>query len=492
VTATAVHVAVVGGGISGLAAAYRLRRLLGAGARLTVVEQARTPGGKLHAVPLAGMSYDVGAEAFLVRRPEAVNLIRELGLGDELVHPSAHAVALVRFDGRLAALPPRTVLGVPATVDGLDGVLSADGLARVRAEPTIPMRWDGTDVAVGPLVARRLGPEVAMRLVDPLLGGVYAGRADTLGLRPTLPALAAALDDAIVTGRPPSLLGAAAAALAPVSQSTQHAEPIPALGPGAGPVLGALRGGMPVLVEALVRAAGAQLRLGLPVRALARTAHGWRLEMGAAPTPEYLDADGVLLAVPPPALRRLLAPLHPVAAAAAAGIDVASSVIVSLALPADAKLPASSGVLVAAGEPLHAKAFTFSTVKWPHLDGSGFTVLRASLGRHGEARSLRADDAELVRLVRADLAELTGITAPPVDAVVTRWGGGLPQYHVGHLDRVAAIEAGVAALPRLSVTGAALHGIGIPACIATADAAARRLAAHLHAAGGPHDVEFPH
>jgi protoporphyrinogen/coproporphyrinogen III oxidase len=488
VTAATVHVVVVGGGISGLAAAYRLRRLLGAGARLTVVEQARTLGGKLHAVPLAGVPYDVGAEAFLVRRPEAVNLIRELGLGDELVHPSAHAVALVRFDGRLAALPPRTVLGVPATVDGLDGVLSADGLARVRAEPTMPMRWDGTDVAVGPLVARRLGTEVAMRLVDPLLGGVYAGRADTLGLRPTMPALAAALDDAVVAGQPPSLLAAAAAALAPAHQPVR---------PG-GPVLGALRGGMPVLVEALVRASGARLRLGLPVRALARTAGGWRLEMGAAPTPEYLDADGVLLAVPPPALRKLLAPLHPVAAAAAAGIDVASSVIVSLALPADAELPASSGVLVAAGEPLYTKAFTFSTVKWPHLDG-GLTVLRASLGRHGEARSLRADDAELIRFVRADLAELTGVTVPPVDAAVTRWGGGLPQYYVGHLDRVAAIEAGVAALPRLAVAGAALHGIGIPACIATADAAAGRLAAQLHAVAvpgphapaGPHDVEFP-
>jgi len=468
VTGAVTHVVVVGGGISGLAAAFRLRRLLGADARIMVVEQARTLGGKLRTVPLAGLPFDVGAEAFLVRRPEALALVRELGLSDELVHPGP-AGACVRFDGRTAPLPPRTLLGVPAAPDGLEHLLSAAGLARVRAEPSLPMRWDGSDVAVGPLVSRRLGAEVASRLVDPLLGGVYAGRADTLGLRPTMPPLAAALDALAAAGQPPSLLAAAAAVL-PASA-------------GDGPLFGALRGGMSVLVDALVRAARAELRLGLPVRGLARTADGWRLEIGPAPAPEYLDADGVLLAVPPPALRRLLAPLHPVACAAAGGIGVASSVIVSLALPgvASAALPAASGVLVAAGEPLHTKAFTFSGVKWPHLQG-GATVLRASLGRRGEdVGILQADDAELVRLVRADLASLTGITAPPVDAAVTRWGGGLPQYDVGHLDRVAAIEAGVASLPRLAVAGATLHGIGIPACIATADAAAHRLAAQLPA-----------
>jgi oxygen-dependent protoporphyrinogen oxidase len=286
-----------------------------------------------------------------------------------------------------------------------------------------------------------------------------------------MPPLAAALDALAAAGRPPSLLSAAALALS-------------AGGGTGGPLFGALRGGMSVLVETLVRAASAEQRLGLPVRGLARTANGWRLEIGAAPAPEHLDADGVLLAVPPPALRRLLAPLHPAASAAAAGIDVASSVIVSLALPRTVRLPSSSGVLVATGEPLSSKAFTYSTVKWPHLD-TGATVLRASLGRHGEPATLRADDAELVRLVRRDLAELTGITAAPADTVVTRWGGGLPQYAVGHLDRVAAIEAGVAELPRLAVAGAALHGIGIPACIATADAAAHRLAAQLTRTDAP-------
>lgn len=463
---TSARVVVVGGGISGLAAAYRLRRLLGPSARLTVVEASAALGGKLSTRSLAGRPHDVGAEAFLVRRPEARALVDELGLAAELVHPTA-VRALLRCAGRTAALPPRTLLGVPVGTDGLREVLSADGLARVHAEPAgASLEWDGTDVAVGPLVARRFGPEVAARLVDPLLGGVYAGRADTLGLRPTMPSLAAALDQLAAAGGPLSLSAAATAAWNP--------------GGAAGtPVFGALRGGMSVLVDTLARAGGAQLRLGQPVLALARTAAGWQVQLGSSRAPSILDCDAVVLAVPPPSLRRLLTAVHPGAAASAGGIEVASSVIVSLALPSEVTLPQASGVLVADGEPLQLKAVTYTGSKWSH---AGAAVLRASLGRHGEEAALQADDATLIDRVRSDLARLTGITATPVDALVTRWGGGLPQYSVGHLDRVAAIEAAVAALPGLAVAGAALHGIGIPACIATADAAAARLARYLQRA----------
>jgi oxygen-dependent protoporphyrinogen oxidase len=250
------------------------------------------------------------------------------------------------------------------------------------------------------------------------------------------------------------------------------------------PAFATLRRGLSVLVAGLLTASRAQLCCGLPVRSLDRTAGGWRLEIGAAPPSAtwHLDADAVLLAVPPPALRRLLTPLHPAAGAAAAGIEIASSVIVSLALPAAAAgaLRGSSGVLISTGEPLHTKAFTYSSVKWPHLGDGGVTLLRASLDVT-DAATARADDAELIRAVGVDLAELTGVDARPVDALVTRWGGGLPQYDVGHDARVEAIESGVAQLPRLAVAGAALYGIGVPACIATADAAARRLAATLPA-----------
>lgn len=457
------HVAVVGGGVSGLAAAYRLRRLLPPGARITLLEGSSRVGGALRTTELAGVPFDVGAEAFLVRRREVTALVTELGLGAELVHPSA-ARPTVRAGGRTVPLPSRTLLGLPGSPDDVAGVLSPEGLARVAAEPATPLRWEpGSDAAVGALLRSRAGDELVDRLVDPLLGGVYAGRADALGLLATLPAVATALDDGA-----PSLLAAAAAVL-----------PAPGAPPTA--VFGTLRGGLGRLAAALVQASGAIVRRSRPVRTLARREHGWRLELGSAASPEALDVDAVVLAVPAPALRRLLADPVPGAAVAAAQVEVASSVVVGLALPAAAadRLPAASGVLVGSGEPHAVKAFTFSSRKWSHLRGPGVLLVRGSLGRHGEVAVLQRDDAELVATVRADLAALTGVDAEPVDTLVARWGGGLPQYAPGHLDAVAVIEAAVDGQPGLAVAGAALHGVGIPACIATADAAAERIAAHL-------------
>lgn len=454
------RVAVVGGGISGLVAAYRLRTLLGPAAEIVLIESSRRLGGALRTVALGGVALDVGAEAFLVRRPEAVALVGELGLGSELIHPTS-AAPTVRAAGRIRPLPTRTVLGLPGAAQDVAGVLSARGLARVAAEPGVPLHWEpGQDAAVGTLLRERAGDELVDRLVDPLLGGVYAGRADALGLRATLPGVAAALDRGAG-----SLLAAAGTVLASAT-------------PGA-PVFGTLRGGLGALVQALIRASAADTRLGRPVRGLARNPAGWRLELGSATRPEYLDADAVVLAVPAPALRRLLADPLPAAAAAAAAVQVASAVVVGLALSATAPLPASSGVLVAAGEPLSVKAFTFSARKWVPAGSDEVLLVRGSLGRHGDPRVLQRDDAELVDVVRTDLAAVTGSTAEPVDAVVARWGGALPQYPPGHLDTVAALERAVAAEPGLAVAGALLHGLGVPACIGTADAAARRLAAYL-------------
>uniref|UniRef100_UPI001BDC8BD1 FAD-dependent oxidoreductase n=1 Tax=Pseudonocardia lacus TaxID=2835865 RepID=UPI001BDC8BD1 len=169
------------------------------------------------------------------------------------------------------------------------------------------------------------------------------------------------------------------------------------------------------------------------------------------------------------------------ASTAAAAIELASSAVVALAYrPSDAAtLPRTSGALIATGEPLAVKGVTHSSTKWPHLSPDGLVRLRASVGRFGEARTLQVPDDELLARVRADLRTLAGITAAPVAAHVQRWGGGLPQYGVGHLDRVRDIEEG---LPDgLAVAGAALHGVGVPACVGTARAAAARLAHHLAA-----------
>jgi protoporphyrinogen/coproporphyrinogen III oxidase len=467
------RVAVVGGGIAGLAAAYRLRKLLGSAAEIVVIEGSRRLGGALRTVELGGLALDVGAEAFLMRRPEAIQLVDELGLREQLTHPTS-AAPTVRAGGRTVALPTRTVLGLPGTAAEVAGLLSERGVARVAAEPTVPLRWEpGQDAAVGRLLRERAGDELVDRLVDPLLGGVYAGRADALGLRGTLPAVASALDRG--SG---SLLAAANAVLASSTPSLRGA---------ASPVFGTLRSGLTGLVDALVSAAAVCPRLGLPVRGLSRISQGWRLQLGSAHRPEHIDAGAVVLALPAPALRRLLADPLPAASAAASRVEVASCAVVGLALPIAAAqtLPQSSGVLVAASEArerlLSAKAFTFSGRKWAHASSHEVVLVRASLGRYGETRVLQRDDDELIELVRADLAVLTGITAPPVDTVVARWGGGLPQYAPGHLDAIAALEDTVAAVPGLAVAGAMLRGVGLPACISSGDAAAARIAAHLGA-----------
>jgi protoporphyrinogen/coproporphyrinogen III oxidase len=465
------RVAVVGGGISGLTAAYRLRTLLGPAAEIVLVEGSRRLGGALRTVELGGVALDVGAEAFLMRRPEVAALVDELGLGGQLTHPTP-AAPTVRAGGRTLPLPARTLLGLPGTAADVAGLLSAPGTQRVAAEPTVPLCWEpGRDAAVGMLLRERTGDELVDRLVDPLLGGVYAGRADALGLRATLPAVATALDRGAG-----SLLAAAAAALSAGGLSP---------GGSRSPVFGTLLGGLGGLIGALVAAAVVRPWLGLPVRGLARISDGWRLALGSRTQTRHLDVDAVVLAVPAPALRRLLADPLPVASAAAGRVEVASCAVVGLALPLAAAqaLPEASGVLVASGESLSVKAFTFSGRKWAHASSDEVLLVRGSLGRHGETWVLQRDDAELVDAVRADLATLTGITAAPVDTVVARWGGGLPQYAPGHLDAVAALEHAFDGAPGLEVAGATLHGVGLPACIGTADAAARRIAAYLNTPG---------
>lgn len=460
-------VAVVGGGISGLTAAYRLRTLLGDVARIVVFEATGSLGGKLRTVELAGERYDVGAEAFLARRPEALALVREAGLGDKLVHPTK-ARAKIHAGGSVLGLPPGTVMGVPASADAVAGVLSEKGRALVEAESSLPpVELPAGDVPLGPLLRERFGDELVDRLVDPLLGGVYAGGADGLGLRATMPGLASAV------ARGAGSLTEAAASLMPASPGSRDSFPPRTHQHSTAPVFGTVLGGLGTLIERLAELSRAEIRTGTTVRALNRTATGWEMD--------GLEADAVLLAVPAPSARRLLDGVAGVASAAFGEVELASMAVVALALPPGTELPESSGVLIGAGErdtdgkPFAAKAFTFSSRKWAQY-GDGPVLVRGSVGRFGEPDALHADDDELVRVVRDDLARLTGITATPVETLVTRWGGGLPQYGTGHLERIERIERAVAGVPGLAVAGATLHGVGLPACIATADAAARRIA----------------
>jgi oxygen-dependent protoporphyrinogen oxidase len=464
-------VAVIGGGVAGLTAAFLLKD---AGLAVTVLEGSPRLGGKLSVSEVGGVAVDAGAEALLARRPEGVGLIGELGLAGELETPGTTAAG-IWTRGQVRALPRRQFMGVPADFDelGATGILSGGGLTRARQDLSLPDSASGGDESVTSRVGARFGPEVVDRLVEPLLGGVYAGRCEDLSFEATLPALAHA-----ARGRR-SLTQAAASILPPAPPPGQ-----PAAGqPAPPPVFTTLTGGLGTLPAALADASGAAVRTSAMVRELARTSTGWRLTVGSAHAPEQLDADAVIIAVPGRPASRLLAGVAGTVAAALAEIRYASMAIITLAYPETAfDVPLTrSGFLVPAVDGKAVKAVTFSSVKWPHLrrGDPGLHIVRCSVGRLGEDAVLQRDDPELAGLAAADLADATGVRGDPVDVRVSRWGGGLPQYSVGHLDRVARIRAGIAAEPGLAVCGAAYDGVGIPACISTARLAVDQVLAYL-------------
>jgi oxygen-dependent protoporphyrinogen oxidase len=459
---------VVGAGISGLAAALRVRSEL-PDADVVVLEASPHVGGKLRRVEVAGTSIDVGAEAMLARRPEGLALASSLGLDSGRIYPSTLS-ALIRIREGNRPLPARTLLGIPADLAALSesGVLTDDGLARVTREPDLPpLDPIVEDVAIGELVASRFGSEVVDRLTEPLLGGVYAGHSRNISLQAAAPALAAEL-----AAHGGSLLHAVRATM-----------PSPSAIPE--PVFASFQGGLAVLAEAAADLLDVRTRV--TVRDIRRQGDGFVLALGAAGRSEFLMADAVIVAAPAHKASVMLSELAPVASRELAAIETASVAIVTLAFDsagdgrAPLTLPPGSGVLVATDAGVSVKGMTFSSQKWPLGHGAP-VLLRASLGRAREEWQLQCEDAELVDVARADLASITGVRAEPIDTHVQRWGGGLPQYAVGHPDRVRRIREDVSRISGLAVCGASYDGIGIPACVASATSAADQVLAGLRRA----------
>ncbi len=442
---------VVGGGISGLTAAYRLRQAAGDDATITLFDPGDKLGGILRTERVAGRPMELGAEAFVRRRPEMPALLAELGLSDRQMSTTG-ARPLIYSGQQLHPLPTATVVGIPSSATSVTGLVDDATIERINAEPERPLDWQpGSDPATAELIGDRFGQQTVARSVDPLLSGVYAGSAATIGLRAAAPSVVAALDRGAT-----SLTDAVRRGLPPASD---------------GPVFGALDGGYQVLLDELVERS--RLRwVRAAVDRLDRAERGWSLRDDAG---SHWDADAVILAVPAPRLARLISAVAPRSSAAASRIASASSVVVALGVPGDTAFPECSGVLMASGEPLRAKAITLSSRKWGL--GGDVQFLRLSFGRFGDDLAATATDEQLLAWAAQDLAAVFGLDVEPVDARVQRWIEAMPQYGPGHADVVAEIRAGLP--PTLAVAGSYLDGIGVPACIGAAGRAVESLQAEV-------------
>ncbi len=437
----------IGAGLAGLVAGYDLQRL---GFDVTVFESSPRPGGELARTNIAGVSVDVGAEAFLVTRPEAAELAAELGL--ELVSPTAAAPAVL-IRGELVALPTGTLMGIPRDLAAVAGFLGPVGTARAALDLVLPPGPDA-DVGIATLVRRRLGARVSDQLVEPLLAGVYAGDANRLSVRATVP-----------------VLGATRGSLIRAARKARSA----AGGPHVGPVFAAPRTGVAGLAEELARRVDVHTRTTVtrigPKRHLTTSAGEYR-------------ADAVVLATRGPAavrlLRPLIGPIEPVAPYASVAVVTLAFARSGAGRLAD---PTLSGWLVPPREARRTgqvhKGVTLTSNKWAHVAAQApdAVVVRASVGRFAEEGPLQSSDRELAGIVAAEVSAVAGGHSRLLGAKVTRWGGALPQYLVGHVGRVQALRA---ALPEgIAVCGATYDGIGVPAVIASAHTAAGQVAAFL-------------
>lgn len=447
------RVAIIGAGIAGLAAAWELSG--GPEPPETIVFDPGPVGGRIQTEPFLGHAVDTGPDAFIARTPDGLQLAREVGLEDELVAPVAgRAQVLVR--GRLRPLPDGLVLGAPTRLRPLtrSGILGPVGLARAGLDLVLPRTPWPDDLSVNDLVARRLGHQVADRLVAPLVGAIHAGRAEDLSAVFTTPQL----DGAARTHR--SML--------------QGLRALPK--PPPAPMFLAPRAGMARLVECLVEALKGR---GVSFERMAVGRIGSTKD-GAVVIEPHGIFDGAVLAAPAPAAAGVLDAAAPEVAGALRAIRWSSVAVVTAAyrtveLPLPDKV---SGFVVAPGERMLMTACSYGSSKWPHWSDPDNVVLRISAGRAGDERALQLRDGELVDRLQHEVALALGISTGPLQWRVNRWREAFPQYEVGHGARLERIEAARRRdVPHVALAGASYRGSGISACIASGRHAARALTA---------------
>ena len=457
------NIAIIGAGLAGLTAAYELRN---SGHKVDVYEATDRIGGKLYTVAFEAGPTDMGAEAFMARRKDAVEFFTEVGVGDSLVEPSGLR-SLVWVDGEARGLPTGGVMGIPSHSKTVKHLVSDETAQRIDDEANRDgFTWDtGGDMNVGKLVRDRYGDEVVDNIVSALLGGVYSCTADDLGVRATIPQLAAELDRLAEAGDGTVHLSTAIANL----ERSRKEMPT-----GQGAVFNAFRNGYQELYETLAEKSGADIYIDAFVSSISREGEGFRIKGG-----EDTVYDHVILAVPAPTAALLLKEIAPEAAEKLQTVQLANSAVVGMRFATDEGLPENSGVLVANGaEDVKAKAFTLSSRKWPHLAERGGALVRASFGRFGDNIALTATEDDLVDWALDDLKTVTGFDGREAgleEIYVQRWFGGLPRFDEHHLDTVAAVRSLLDDVAGISVTGAWASGVGVPAVVADARVVAKQL-----------------
>lgn len=456
------RVAVVGGGIAGLAAAHRLREVAPT-VEVVLLEAADRVGGDIATEHAGGFTIEAGADAFLTEKPWALALCERIDLTGGIVgtNPGDRRTWVVHR-GALAPLPEGFLLLAPTDLRAIatSSLFSWTAKLRMALDLVLP-RGGGGDESLASFVRRRLGREVLERAAQPLVSGIYTADAERLSLAATMPRF---LD---LERRHRSLILGLRAEVARA----------PATGGGAGARYGlfvAPETGMGTLPTTLARRLpeGA-LRLRTPVTGVERADGAWRLRAGS----EALTADALIVAAPAHVAAGLLSPVDPQLGRLLGEIDHASSATVTLAYrSADLPELRGFGFVVPAIERRALLACTYASRKFPGRAPAGHELLRAFVGGALRPELAALEDEALVATVRRELAELVGIQASPVLVRVQRHPRAMPQYAVGHLERVAAIETRVAALPALVLAGNAYRGVGIPDCVRSGEAAAEAMA----------------
>jgi oxygen-dependent protoporphyrinogen oxidase len=457
---TKTTVAIIGGGISGLSAAYALHKrqvpylLLEAGPRL---------GGVIQTEMRDGFLLEGGPDSMLAQKPEGLALCRELGLGDRLVptNPDQRAVFILHRR-RLHALPEGMMLAVPTQVlpFARSGLFSWLGKMRMGLDLVIPRRAGNDDESIASFLRRRFGEEAVERLGEPLLAGIHAGDPERLSILATFPRFR---DLEIEHG---SLVRG------------MWKTPRPRLKPGAKPpsAFYSLRGGLREMVDALVaRFAPGTVRMEAVVRHLSRNGRGYAIGLDGG---ETVGAERVIVAAPGPKIAPALEGLVPDVARALAAIPFASSATVLLGYRRDDVTHplAGYGFVVPRTEGLRTSAVSFVSTKFPNRAPEGHVLLRGFLGGVRDAEVLRLSDEEMLATVRREMAGLLGLRGEPVLTRVFRWPDGTPQLEVGHLEKMEAVERRVSQVPGLFLTGAGLRSTGIPDSVADATRAAEAAA----------------